>query len=224
MTFKNKLGYSFKTEALLLRALTHKSFHHESPKESEGDNERLEFLGDAVIDLALSDFLMRSYPEMREGDLSRLRASLVNETILSEIAVSLGIKEVLRLGRGELQTQGKEKPRLLSSALEALVGAIYQDAGFAPAVEFVERIFSDRLGGLDMNNLYNQDFKTRLQEIAQGKHKEVPQYTVIKEEGPDHERVFWVEVSLQGKALAQGQGKSKKSAEQDAARLAMEKM
>lgn len=221
--FQIKIGYTFKDQNLLLQAFTHKSYHNEIGAElSCGHNERLEFLGDAVLDLALSDILMRTFVQLAEGDLSKLRASLVNETVLAELAQEYGTQEIIRLGRGELNSGGAAKPRLLGSAFEAFLGAFYLDAGFDKTREFIEKLFASRLASLDLQNFFKADYKTRLQEWVQEKHKQVPEYVIISESGPDHSKIFEVEVRVLGQAWARGQGKSKKQAEQEAARAALE--
>ena len=221
--FENVLGYAFQDRSRLELALTHKSFANE--REDCGDNERLEFLGDAVLDLALSDVLMTRFPEDPEGNLSKKRASLVNEETLSKVALDLQIGERVRVGKGEAKSGGGHKPRLLASALEAVIGAIFLDGGFQAARALVERLFDERMSLLAASTVdYQSDFKTRLQELAQERHKQAPVYKVERESGPDHDKVFEVSVRVGEAALANGTGRSKKSAEQDAARAALEKM
>ncbi len=215
--------YQFKDQQLLLQAFTHRSFHNEQGAQTpSGHNERLEFLGDAVLDLGLSDLLMRQLASSPEGDLSKIRASLVNERVLSELALEYGIDQRLRLGRGEAQSGGAQKPRLLSSAFEAYVGALYLDGGFDMAMKFIEESFSSRLQKIDPYQSFSEDYKTRLQELAQQSFRQTPTYELKSEEGPAHDRLFSVVVSLQGQGLASGQGRSKKQAEQEAARKALE--
>lgn len=222
MTLENRLGYRFADSRLALKALTHKSYHNENPEDSEGHNEVLEFLGDAVLDLVLAERLMQVFPDLPEGDLSKLRASLVNEAVLAELFSELDLKDHLRMGRGEKLAGGQTKPRLSASALEALVGAIYQDGGFEKAREFSQRLFERKIQEVDVTNLYQSDYKTRLQEIIQEKKRLTPTYEILKEEGPDHDKVFYVRVSVADVPMAEGKGKSKKQAEQDAARQALE--
>ncbi|MCC7405008.1 MAG: ribonuclease III [Bdellovibrionales bacterium] len=223
MTLSEKLRHRFSDEGLLTQALTHKSFHNESNGNSTGHNERLEYLGDAVLDLVLSDLLMRRFPELPEGDLSKIRASFVNETILAQISLELGLDQELRLGRGEVLTGGAAKPRILASGLEAVIGALYMDAGFTVAFEWVAQLFVGRIETLDLSLHFATDYKTRLQELVQEKFREAPRYAVIGAEGPDHEKTFHVEVRVGTNVVASGKGKSKKTAEQEAARLALEK-
>lgn len=222
ITLSQRLGRIFRDMALLEQAMTHKSFHNENTHLSKGHNERLEFLGDAVLDLALSDILMREFPQFNEGELSKVRASLVNEAVLAEIALELGFADHMRLGRGELQTGGTQKPRLLASVFEAFIGALYLDAGFAGALEFLQPVFDSRVKSQSGQVQFARDFKTRLQELTQEVHKQAPLYKVVEESGPDHDKIFKVLVQINNQNLAVGQGKSKKTAEQDAARLALE--
>lgn len=217
------LGYVFLRPELLEQALTHKSFRNENPAVASGDNERLEFLGDAVLDLALSEYLMERFSADQEGSLSKKRASLVNEEELAAIAREIGVDTHLRLGKGERQTGGLQKPRILASALEAVLGSIFLDQGYTAARNTVVRLFEPRMeifgkGSAD----FARDFKTRLQELVQEKFRQTPTYHVVREEGPDHDKVFEVSVRLEARALAAGTGRSKKSAEQEAARLALE--
>lgn len=224
ITFMNRLGRVFIDLSLLEQAFTHKSFHNENPSQSKGHNERLEFLGDAVLDLAMSHILMKQFPHLNEGDLSKLRASLVNERSLAEVANDFGFAEYLRLGRGELQTGGAQKPRLLASVFEAFIGALYLDGGFDVSLELVERLFLERILSQQGQVHFARDYKTRLQELTQDTYRQAPQYIVLEESGPDHEKIFVVQVSIQGQEIARGQGRSKKIAEQDSARIALEKL
>lgn len=222
MTFIDKFRKEFKNLELLDQSLTHKSYHNEHPGKSSGHNERLEFLGDAVIDLVLSDYLMARFSEMDEGNLSKLRASLVNEKTLSEIALQMGFSESIRLGKGEAQTGGAKKPRLLASAFEAFVGCLYREKGYKEVTPFLVSLFEDRLEKMDLSVSFETDYKTRLQEQVQEKEKKTPRYFVTREEGPDHNKTFFIEVKVGEEVLAVGSGKSKKQAEQDAARNALE--
>lgn len=225
ITFQQRIGYQFNDITLLEQALTHKSFHNEqSEGTSVGHNERLEFLGDAVLDLILSDSLMKTFPEATEGELSKTRASLVNETILAEVAKVFEMPRLLRLGRGEILTKGAEKPRLLASTFEALVGAMYLDAGYEPSFKFVQTVFEPWIQKMDPKKGYSTDYKTRLQELTQEKFKSIPKYTIIDEAGPDHEKIFVVEVMIDKEHKFTGQGRSKKLAEQLAAEKALEEL
>lgn len=211
----------FNNENLREQALTHKSFLNESANRALGHNERLEFLGDAVLDLVLSDYLMHRFPELNEGDLSKVRAGLVNEATLAKVAVELNLQFELKLGKGEQQSGGSLKPRLLASVFEALVGAFYLDAGFEKVKEFIFATFKNRIEAVNPDQHFETDYKTRLQEILQERFRRTPQYVVVDQEGPDHNKVFHVEVRLDTKTLAMGAGKSKKQAEQEAAQMAL---
>ena len=222
MTLSEKLGYEFQNSQLLERALTHKSFHNENGGSSVGHNERLEFLGDAVLDLALSEYLFAQYSEMDEGNLSKIRASLVNENTLATIAADIKIADEIRFGKGEAQTGGPLKPRLLACALEATIGAIYLDSNYKRAKNFVLEIFTPYFDGLGSGIAYESDYKTRLQEWTQKEFRCTPIYELTHEAGPDHEKIFHVKVKIKDKVLAEGQGRSKKQAEQSAAEKALE--
>jgi ribonuclease-3 len=214
-----KLGYTFQDTGLLESALTHKSFLNENPHARRSHNERLEFLGDAVLNLAVGHLLMERFPSLREGELSMTRAQIVSEAGLAEVATDLGVGEWLFLGRGEEQTGGRRKPSLLADATEALIAAVYLDGGFANAFELARRLFVPRFAAIDEPGF--TDFKTRLQERAQSMKKEPPKYVVTAEYGPDHDKIFEVVVSVGGKVYAKAGGKSKKEAEQRAAAEAL---
>jgi len=217
------LGHLFSDRRLLAQALTHRSWVNESRDSEEIHNERLEFLGDAVVDLAVGHLLMLALPKAREGMLSKLRAVVVSEQGLSDAARRLDLGSYLRLGKGEEGTGGRNKSSLLADTLEALVGAVYLDAGFSAADRVVARCLDDLIQRAVAGHL-NFDYKTRLQEVAQAKSRRMPQYRVTDESGPDHAKVFTVEVSLSGDALASGKGTSKKEAEQAAACEALKAM
>jgi ribonuclease-3 len=217
---EQRLDYRFKSPDLLRTALTHKSFVNENPALLREDNERLEFLGDAVLDLAVGHLLMDRFPVRSEGDLSKRRASIVNEQGLYEVAARLGLGDWLFLGRGEEQTGGRKKPSLLADACEAVLAAVYLDGGFDAAFGVIKLLFEERLGAMEKAG--GEDFKTQLQEVVQAKLRQVPRYTVVGESGPDHEKVFEVAVLVGGQELARASGRSKKEAEQRAARLALD--
>lgn len=216
---QNILSYQFKEPRWIEMALNHKSFVNEN--RSGENNEKLEFIGDAVLGLILAESLYFYFPSDAEGDLSKKRASLVNEAILSEIAKELKLNHHIRLGKGELQTGGLDRPRLLASALEAIIGALFMDGGYPAAKNFVVRIFENKLKDKKIALNYEQDFKSRLQEIIQKKYKETPQYLVVAESGAPHDRTFKVQVLVQQKVLAESEGRSKKEAEQKAAQVAL---
>jgi len=213
--------YEFKDKNLLQKALTHKSWTNESFRTDE-HNEKLEFLGDAVIDLALGELLYEFFPQDDEGGLSKKRASLVNEDHLALRAQSLGLHDVLRLGKGEVMSNGGQKPRLLASSFEALVGALYLDGAWDNARGFIRQEYQPILQSLSAES-YEKDYKTRLQEKIQSEHRETPTYEVTKEDGPSHARTFYVQILFKGQVLSAGEGKSKKMAEQSAAKIALEK-
>lgn len=217
---QQQLGYTFSDPGLIVQALTHKSFSNEQP-EAVGHNERLEFLGDAVLELAVSDLVYRLFPDIPEGGLTRIRAEVVSEKGLTEIARELQIGSCLRLGRGEVNNQGYNKPSLLSDALEALLGAVFQDGGFAAACHVVEKNFTAAIE--DSARLrYGSDNKTCLQERLQSCFNCLPEYHLSQIEGPDHSKMFFMEVHFNNQVLGRGRGSSKKSAEQQAAAAALD--
>jgi ribonuclease-3 len=215
---QKELEYSFRDPSLLIRGLTHVSYNYDK---SLGHNEVLEFLGDAVLDLAISDLLMRRFPEKSEGDLSRMRAALVNSSVLAEKATVVGLGALLRLGKGEERSGGRSKPSILAGAFEALLGAVYRDGGYEAAHKLVERYFAADVGE---KNLGLQDYKTRLQEISQMLFREPPVYRLVSERGPDHAKSFVTEIAVGGKVLGQGEGGSKKQSEQEAAKKALDEL
>ena len=214
-----ELGYSFADTGLLLDALTHTSFRNERPDLAASDNERLEFLGDAVVDLVVASLLYVEFPGADEGELTRRRADLVSEKGLCEAAEAIGVGEAIRLGKGEQKSGGRSKPRLLSSALEACIGAIYQDGGAELAFEAARRIFEPRI---HTSAPGHRDAKSRAQEWAQAKLGGTPSYRLLGTEGPDHDREFTVALELHDHEVAIGAGRSKIDAEQAAARAALE--
>jgi len=221
---QERIRYPFGDPRLLLLALTHVSFGHENHQEkslAHRDNERFEFLGDAVLDLVISDLLLESFPEAAEGQLSKMRAAVVNEKTLFEIAKSLNLSPLMRLGKGELRTGGDAKPSILASAFEALIAAIYIDGGFNAVYPVIRYLFAPLFN--QENCLISfQDYKTKLQEVMQSKFKLTPTYHLVGSVGPDHAKVFTVEVRLREQVLASAEGSSKKDAEQNAAKSALE--
>ena len=215
LTLQKELGYSFTDPTLLSRALTHVSHGRD---DGAGHNEVLEFLGDAVLDLAVSDLLMRRFPARSEGDLSKMRAALVNTSALAEKAVQLDLGPLLRLGKGEERSGGRSKSSILAGAFEAVLGAVYQDGGFEAARRLVERYFTR---DVKEKKLGQQDYKTRLQEISQMLFHAPPTYRIVAESGPDHDKRFVTEIAVGGKVLGRGEGKTKKQAEQQAAKKAL---
>ena len=219
-TLQERIGYRFRCKDLLIQAMTHSSYANEHGSNRLDCNERLEFLGDAVLELTSSEFLFEKYPDYPEGELTKLRASIVCEPTLADVALSVGLRPCLRLGKGEEATGGRERPSITSDALEALIGAIYLDGGFASAKEFVRRfVMSD----IENRKLF-YDSKTILQEMVQESELPAPEYVLTGTSGPEHLRIFDVEVRVEGKCLGRGSGKSKKSAEQIAAYQAILKL
>ena len=214
------LGYRFNSTDQLTAALRHTSFVNEQPQSGITSNERLEFLGDAVLNLAISHLLMERYPDLTEGELSRNRARLVNETELAAIAREIGLGPHLLLGKGEALTDGREKNSILADATEAVIAAIYIDGGFDAAFGFVDNQFRERLRSTNRTR-YETDFKSMLQERVQSTYHEVPRYEVVDEIGPDHDKTFRVQMTVAG-ITADGDGKSKKIAEQAAARAGLD--
>lgn len=217
---EERLGYSFSNRTLLLQALIHSSWAAENSLPAVKNNERLEFLGDAVLDLAIGAALYERFAEMHEGDLSRLRAGLVNATHLALMAGELALGESLLLGKGEDSSQGRDKPSILACAYEAVVGAIFLDGGHAAAESFVEKHFAPHLAK-GKESILQGDAKSCLQEASQERFNVTPVYQLDKEEGPDHAKFFTVSVRIGEQVLASGSGSSKKEAEQQAAATAM---
>lgn len=220
---ESNLGYAFRERSLLQLALVHRSYAFEQPQRLEHDNERLEYIGDAVLDLAVAQTLYRRYPEMREGEMTRLRALLVKESHLAEMAAKIGLGEFLFLGRGEEGSRGREKPSILASAYEAVVGAMFEDGGYEPSSSFIDRQFDEALEVQRMT-LEQADAKSRLQEVFQETYSEAPTYSLEKSEGPDHSKTFTVAVCFRGLVLARGVARSKKEAEQRAAAQALKNL
>ncbi len=222
-SLEKRLGYSFKDRELLLTAITHRSFVPEGKLVRE-HNERLEFLGDAVLELIISDILFKKFgKDYREGDLTKMRAFLVSEARLFELSNKLGIGEVILLGKGEEKSGGRKRPSILADAFEAITGAIYLDGGFKSAYSFVEKQFKDLIKCVVERGLKN-DYKTRLQELTQRYFQVLPSYRLLEMKGPDHDRIFKVALFFNDEEMAQGTGKSKKEAEQQAAKIAFEKL
>ena len=215
-----RLGLHFSNLHLLVRALTHGSYVNENPNALE-DNERLEFLGDAVLDFVVGAWVYNRFPEMQEGDLTRMRSALVRTDMLAEFARHIDLGPALRLGHGELSSGGRQRDNLLCATFEAVIGAMYLDSGISTVEKFIEpllSIFTDKVIGHD--EMY--DPKSTLQEWAQSKKLGTPRYSTIDAKGPDHAKTFIVEVQLNGKAYGQGAGSSKQAAAQMAAQAALE--
>jgi len=214
--FQETIGYHFIDENLLRQALTHSSYANEKHMKKLSDNERLEFLGDAVLELISSEFLFAHYPKRSEGQLTKLRASIVCEPTLAQCTESLKLGELLYLGKGEDLTGGRTRKSILSDALEAVIGAIYLDGGFANAKEFVLKYI---LTDIEHKQLF-YDSKTILQEVVQGEHEKLS-YVLLEESGPDHDKNFTVGVLIGNKQISTGVGHTKKAAEQEAAYQAL---
>jgi ribonuclease-3 len=214
-------GVRFRSPHTALAALTHRSWVNEHPGDGLEDNERLEFLGDAVIDLAVSHRLMERFPAAREGELSKMRAAVVDEPGLAALARAFELGTLLRLGRGEELTGGREKPSLLADAMEAVVAAVYLEGGLDAVLAVIDRYLEEAFERAGAGTL-DRDYKTQLQELAQSRFRLAPRYRVVAELGPDHAKTFEVEVELRGEVVGRATGRSKKDAEQGAARLAIE--
>lgn len=218
------IGYRFRDPRLLAQALTHKSYVNERKTSEDRDNERLEFLGDAVLSLIVSEHLSVAWPELSEGALSKLKARLVSESCLAAAASRLDLGRRLRLGKGEEQSKGREKHSLLADALEALIGAVYLDGGLDASRVFTERVLAPELKDVEEQHVRpgTGDYKTQLQELCQKRFGTLPQYTTVRESGPDHQKQFEVELTLSGEVVGVGRGRTKKEAEQMAAKQALE--
>ena len=214
---ETKLGYTFHDRALLENALTHSSFANENHS-PDGSNERLEFLGDSILGMVTAEFLYRTHPDLPEGDLTRKRAALVREESLVEVADRLDLGAYLRLGKGEDQGGGRERPSIRADAVEAVLAAVFLDGGLAEAKRIVQRFILDK----EAEKVASQDYKTALQERVQRESGQVLTYRLTGESGPDHAKVFTVAVELNGRSVGEGRGHSKKEAEQLAAKAAME--
>ena len=213
------IGYRFRDPSILLEALTHTSYANEHRKEQVVHNERLEFLGDAVLEICSSEYLYLQYPDKPEGEMTRMRASMVCEPTLALCAREFGLPGYLRLGRGEELSGGRNRDSIVSDALEALIGAVYLDGGFEAARTFIRRFI---LNDIENKRLF-VDSKTMLQEYAQGREERV-EYTLDREEGPDHDKRYYVTVRIGEECTACGEGHSKKAAEQQAAYQALRQL
>jgi ribonuclease-3 len=216
-----KLCYTFKQPELMRQAFLHSSYVNEQTDSDLRDNERLEFLGDAVLDLAISHILMELFQGSKEGDLSKYRATVVNEKGLCQVARELELGDYLILGKGEEVTGGRKKTSILADTMEAILGALYLDAGFDKTKEVVHRLFLPLLEEIDTKNGAN-DYKSQLQEYTQEVYKTRPEYVLVEDNGPAHDKTFRVALRFQGIIVAEDEGKSKKEAEQKAAKKAFE--
>ncbi len=218
---ERRLGYHFRDRGLLEHALTHRSKAHEDPSGGVTDNESLEFLGDAVLGLVVSEALFRAFPGYSEGQKSKIKANLVSTVALAEMAGSIGLGDHMILGRGEEKTGGRLKHALLADTCEALIAGIYLDGGLEPARQFLLRELAPDIEDARQPEYFGRDHKSRLQERLQGLGRPLPSYRIASEIGPDHRKLFYVEVVVGETVLAQGAGRTKKEAEQEGARLAL---
>jgi ribonuclease-3 len=217
---ENRLDYYFKDKAVLLEALTHRSFYHENPERADAYNERLEFLGDSVLGFVIVEYLFFLDDNFSESVMAKAKSYLVKEAVLSEIARSISLGQYLRLGKGEEHTGGRTKKSLLADAFEALLGAVYIDGGYEPAQKLVLGLFREKVDAIIFSREFH-DFKTELQEKTQLLFNSIPDYQIIKQEGEEHKKVFTVEVYIAGEKFGTGIGKSKKEAETIAAQEAL---
>ncbi len=224
VALEERLGYTFEDRSLLVRALTHRSFANEAGTGS-GDNEVLEFLGDAVLGLVVSDVLCARHPRLSEGEMSKLKSHLVSAETLTRFAEEMELGRFVLLGRGEEKTDGRQKSSILANALEAVIAALYTDGGLECARNFVLSCIEPLLGPVQEGGRHPvRDFKSALQEHVQGAGLPLPRYRVVEEEGPDHEKVFHVRVRVSEGCVATGHGRTKKRAEQRAARQVLERL
>ena len=220
---EKKLDYKFKNKTLLKEALTHPSFQKKSLKEKTANNQRLEFLGDSVLDLIVTEHLYRKLASFSEGKLTKIRSVMVSKDILAKWADHLSLGKYIILGKGEDSTGGRKKLSILADCFEALLGAIYLDSGLQKAKKIILSFIKEEME-LIIKGKHGDDYKTLLQEISQKKMKCLPKYFLIKEKGPDHKKIFCIEVKLKEKTHGTGTGENKKEAEQDAAREALKKL
>ena len=218
---ESAIGYRFENISLLQNALAHSSYANERWHNSLMSNERLEFLGDSILGMTVADYLYRTFPDRPEGELTRMRADMVCEKTLAAVANRIGLGQHLLLGHGEEQGGGRKRESILADAVESVIAACYLDGGVEPAAAFIRQFI---LCDVPVKKLHNVDYKTTLQELVQQKKNQVLAYTLVGESGPDHDKQFVVKVSLNDKVVGKGSGRSKKKAEQDAARVAIENL
>jgi ribonuclease-3 len=218
--FETRINHSFRDKALIETAFTHRSYLNENRTPGREHNERLEFLGDAVLELVVTEFLYAKFPEKAEGDLTAYRAALVNTISISDAATKLGMNDFLLLSRGEARDTGRARQIILANAFEALIGALYLDGGYEPAKKFIADNLFHKTDDVVAKRLW-QDPKSRFQEIAQEKVSITPRYEVVSQSGPDHDKTFVTGVYLEKEQIAQGEGRSKQEAEQSAAENAL---
>ncbi len=220
-SIQKKLAYTFKNPEWLRQALIHRSYSHENLGLWPKDNERLEFLGDAVLDLVIRHLLLDIFPDHKEGELSKIRSVMVSEATLGEIARGMQLGDYLLLGKGEESTQGRDKDSILADAYEALIAAIYLDGGLESANTIIKRHFALVLEEAAHPD-FSKDYKTQLQEYSQDRFKSIPTYRLEKEAGPDHDKTFYIALLINNEIISHGEGRSKKEAEQDAAKKALQ--
>ena len=220
---EDTLSYKFTDQSLLCISLTHKSFVNALKMDAEKDNEKFEFLGDAVLNLSISQLLMEWFPEMDEGMLSKKRSSLVNEKSLAKLARKIDLGPYIRLGKGEKMSEGHDKDSILADALEALIGGIYLDSDFNGAKGFIEHHFKNAIRYSARPGSY-KDYKTLVQELSQKIHKKTPQYKLMNVKGPEHKKVFESEIRIGEESFGVGKGRSKKDSEQKCAKMALKKL
>ncbi|HVP18776.1 MAG TPA: ribonuclease III [Spirochaetia bacterium] len=220
--FERHTGIRFRELEFLNQAFTHRSFANELGESAE-NNERLEFLGDSVLGLAVSEYLYETLPDQPEGELARIKSFVVSEASLSEIARTLRVDNYILIGRGEEYSGGRSKKAILADCLEAIIGAYYLDSGFQPSRRFVYQMLIPEINKV-LEDKHAKDYKTLLQEYVQKRMKTYPKYKVVQKTGPDHDRTFWIEVHVADRSFGAGKGKNKKEAEQEAARIAYEGM
>jgi len=218
--FEKKLGLQFKNKDLLIQAFVHRSYLNENPEFGLEQNERLEFLGDAVLELIITEYLYKEHPQKAEGELTNWRAALVNAKMLTSVAEELGFNDFLLLSRGETKELGKARQYILANTFEAFVGSLYLDSGYQAADQFIKKYVLVKLSDIIQNKLY-KDAKSHFQEQAQDKMGITPAYNVMKEWGPDHKKKFTVGVFLDEDLIAEGEGYSKQEAEEEAAKKAL---
>ena len=213
------IGYRFQNISFLQNALAHSSYANERWHNSLMSNERLEFLGDSILGMVVADYLYRSFPNRPEGELTRMRADMVCERALAKVAHQIGLGNHILLGKGEEQGGGRNRESILADAVESIIAACYLDGGMDAAKQFIGRFI---LSDVPVTKLHNADYKTALQELVQQKKNQTIQYTLVGESGPDHDKQFQVELSINGEVIGSGTGTSKKRAEQEAAKTAIE--
>jgi len=223
ITLEKSINYSFNNKSNLLLALTHSSFANENKKLKLYSNERLEFLGDAVLNMVISEKIFLDYPDLNEGEMTKIRAAIVCETSLAKYANKINLAEYLLLSKGEELTGGRSRPSILADVFEALIGAIYIDGGINKAKKFINNVMRNAIDEI-IENQEDPDYKTHFQEIIQRKGEDKIQYEVIEEKGPDHDKIFVTQLKVNEKVMGKGRGKSKKAAEQNAAKDALERM